>query len=150
MHLLQTAEVLTEASDFAYPVFVPGQFTQHHPLPGRPAVVRIRGAVPAGASGVAAAFSVENERAHPIAFAFWLRSADAPAQDEAGLADSAAASGWTLCAAPFEVGAAEAGLPAPAPAPMDLYLATKVVGFDDIFWCHAYWREIAVLERLSS
>jgi hypothetical protein len=150
MHLLQTAEVLTEASDFAYPVFVPGQFTQHHPLPGRPAVVRIRGAVPAGASGVAAAFSVENERAHPIAFAFWLRSADAPAQDEAGLADSAAASGWTLCAAPFEVGAAEARLPVPAPAPMDLYLATKVVGFDDIFWCHAYWREIAVLERLSS
>ena len=148
MHVLQTAEVLTDASDFSHAVFTPGVFTQHHPLPGRPAVVRIRGALPAGATGIAAAFSVENERAHPIAFAFWLRAANSPAEDEAGLADSPAASGWTLCPKPFEVGAAEARLPAPAPEAMDLYLVTKVVGFDDIFWCHAYWREIVVLERL--
>jgi Family of unknown function (DUF6212) len=149
LHVLQTAEVLTDASDFAYGVFTPGEFTQHHPLPGRPAVVRIRGALPAGASGIAAAFSVENERAHPIAFAFWLRAADSPASDEAALADSAAASGWTLCPTPFEIGAAEARLAAPAQMPMDLYLATKVVGFDDIYWCHAFWREILVLERLK-
>ena len=150
LHVLQTAEVVTDCSDFAFPVFIPGQHTQHHPLPARPAFVRIRGAVPAGASGVATAFAVHNDRSHPIAFASWLRAADAPAADEAGLADSAAASGWTLCETPFEIKAAEARLSAPAQAPMDLYLATKVVGFDDIFWCHAYWREISILERLKA
>jgi hypothetical protein len=149
LHVLQTAEVVTDAKDFGFPVFTPGEFSQHHPLVGRPAVVRIRGALPAGASGIAAAFSVENERAHPIAFAFWLRPAGSPAIDEAGLADSEAASGWTLCSTPFEIGVAEARLSAPARSPMDLYLATKVVGFDDIFWCHAYWREIVVVERLK-
>jgi glycosyltransferase involved in cell wall biosynthesis len=149
-HLLERAELLTDASDFPYPAFVPGEFIMHHPLPGRISLVRIRGAVPPGVNGVNASFSVENERAHPIAFGFWIREAGAPAFDEASLAGSGAASGWTLCAKPFQSETGEARLAAPAAAAMDLYLATKVVGFDDVAWCHAYWREIAVLESLTA
>jgi O-antigen biosynthesis protein len=150
LHLLESAELLTDASDFPYPVFVPGASILHHPLAGRMSLVRVKGAIPQGAAGISASFSVENERAHPIAFAFWIREPGAPAPAEAGLAESGAASGWTLCPKPFQSESAEAWLAAPAAAAMDLYLATKVVGFDDVAWCHAYWRELAVIESLTA
>ncbi len=45
---------------------------------------------------------------------------------------------------------AEARLSAPATAAMDLYLATKVVGFNDVDWCHAVWRELAAVEPVRA
>jgi len=149
LHVLESAELLTDASDFPYPVFIPGEACLHHPLPGRISLVRLSGAVPRGATGISATFLLANERAHPIAFAFWIRAPDAPAHDEASLADSPAASGWTLCSHPLQPDSAQARLRAPAPAALDLYLATQVVGFDDVAWCHAQWREIAAIESLT-
>ena len=148
LHLLEGAELLTDASDFPYPAFLPGDFILHHPLPGRISLVRVRAAVPPGAAGISASFSVENERAHPVAFAFWIREAGAPAPEEESLAEGGAASGWTLCAKPLQPKTAEARLSMPATSAMDLYLATKVVGFDDVNWCHAGWRELASIESL--
>jgi hypothetical protein len=146
LHLLQSGELVTDASDFPYPVFVAGEFTLHHPLAGRMSLVRVRGAVPQGAAGMSASFSIEHERAHPVAFALLIAEPGAPAPGED---DLAAASGWTLCAKPFRPETAGIRLAAPAAAAMDLYLATRVVGFDDVAWCHAYWREIAVTESLT-
>jgi glycosyltransferase involved in cell wall biosynthesis len=148
LHLLKAAQLLTDASDFPFSVFVAGDFTLHHPLPGRMALVRVAGAVPPGAAGISAAFSVENERAHPVAFAFWIREPGAPPPGEDSGAEGGAASGWTLCETPLTPKTAEARLSAPASSAMDLYLATKVVGFDDVNWCHAGWRELAAIEAL--
>ena len=83
LHLLESAELLTETADFPFPVFTAGDWTLHHPLPMRPAIVRVAGAIPAGAAGVRAAFSLENDRAHPIAFGLWIRDfrLDRPGRD---------------------------------------------------------------------
>ena len=148
LHVWEGAELLTDASDFPYPAFVPGDFILQHPLPGRISWVRVKGAVPPGALGVSASFSVENERARPVAFAFWIREAGAPPPDEESLAEGGAASGWTVCDKPLQPKSAEARLAAPTASAMDLYLATKVVGSDDVSWCHAGWREIAAIESL--
>ena len=51
---LERAELLTPASDFPVPYFAPGDPTMHHPLAGRAAVVRLRGAIFPGAAGVSA------------------------------------------------------------------------------------------------
>jgi hypothetical protein len=65
-------------------------------------------------------------------------------------AESASGSGWTVCAQAFEADSAEVRFERPAAATMDLYLATRVVGFDDVGWCHAFWREISVIEPVTT
>jgi glycosyltransferase involved in cell wall biosynthesis len=148
--LLRDAELLTDASDFPYSVFVPGFPAMHHPLAGRAAVVRIRDAIFPGATGARAVFSVDHEQSRPVQFGFWIRPSSAPASDIDGLADSLGFSGWTTARVPFETRDAAIALASPVKETMDLYLATRVVEFPDVSCCHAYWRDISVVERLAA
>jgi glycosyltransferase involved in cell wall biosynthesis len=144
LHILERGELLTDASDFPYPSWIPGEPTLHHPLAGRVSVVRLPGAVPGGSAGVWASFQISSEHAHPVAFAFWLdRESSAQAEPPADVE-------WTVCAQPFEVKSAEIRLERPATGSQDLYLATRVVGFDDVVWCHAHWRDISVIEAVNA
>jgi hypothetical protein len=112
--------------------------------------VRLRGAIFPGAAGVSAICSVQNPQARPIEFALWARRASEPAVDEATLAGSLASSGWTAVRAAFQQRRIGFELPEPANEPLDLYLATRVVEFPDVNWCHAAWHDISVIERLAS
>ena len=146
LHVLERGQVLSDVSDFPYAAWIPGEATLHHPLPGGVCVVLVREAIPPGAAGVAASFAIQNEKSHPVAFAFWLCPASADLRADPALAETADGSGWTVCAQPFQAESVELRFERPATAPMDLYLATRVVGFDDVGWCHAQWREISIIE----
>jgi glycosyltransferase involved in cell wall biosynthesis len=148
-HVVARGEPLTPARDFNARYFVPGDPTTHHPLPGRPALVRIAKAIFPGATGVRALFSVENENAHPVEFAFWARKSTDPAKDTAGLENSEGFSGWTSVRSPFQQHQATLTLAGPARQPLDLYLATRVVEFPDVDYCHAAWHDFFVLENLN-
>jgi glycosyltransferase involved in cell wall biosynthesis len=148
--VLDRAELLTPLLDFPTPYFAPGNPIMHHPLPGRAAVVRIRGAIFSGAAGVSATCSVQNPQARPIEFALWARRSTEPAADEATLAGSIGSSGWTAVRAPFQQRRIGFDLPELAREPLDLYLATRVVEFPDVNWCHAAWHDISIIERLVS
>ena len=145
LHVLERGELLTDASDFPYRSWIPGAPALHHPLAGRVSVVRTPAAVPGGSVGVAASFQISSEHAHPVAFAFWLHPAG---EIDPACAEPPANVEWTICAQPFEARRAELRLDRPVMGPHDLYLATKVVGFDDVIWCHAHWLEIAVIEAV--
>jgi glycosyltransferase involved in cell wall biosynthesis len=150
LRILERGEVLTDTSDFPYAVWIPGEWTLHHPLAGRVCIVRVPQAIPPGGFGVAASFSTRHEQAHPIAFAFWLSPATADPRPDPALAETSNGSGWTVCAEPFQTESMELRLERPAAAAMDLYLATQVIGFDDVGWCHAVWREISVIELVMA
>jgi hypothetical protein len=140
------AEMLTPAPEFPGPYFQPGPPSQHHPLVGRPALVRLKQAVFAGATGVRATFSIEHEQSRPIAFALWARRASSAVREVEGLADSEGFSGWVPVHAAFRKHAAEISFPEPLRQGYDLYLATRVVDFPDNNYCHAVWHDIFVIE----
>ena len=144
--LLANAELLTPAADFPGPYFVAGSPTTHHPLVGRPALVRLRQALFQGATGVRALFSLENEQSRPVEFGLWARRPGPVVRDIGGLADSLRFSGWTAVREAFRQHQAEIAFPEPLREPHDLYLATRVVDFPDNNYCHAVWRDIFVIE----
>ncbi len=144
--LLAGAELLTPAADFPGPYFVAGSPTMHHPLVGRPALVRLRQAVFQGATGVRALFSLENEQSRPVEFGLWARRPGPAVRDIAGLADSLRFSGWATVREAFRQHQAEIAFEEPLRQPHDLYLATRVVEFPDNNYCHAVWRDIFVIE----
>lgn len=146
--ILGRAEVLSDTSDFPWAVFALGPPLLHHPLAGRNCVVRIKGAVFPGAIGVRAEFALEHAKSHPVAFAFWIRpSTEAPSEDvpEEG---AEGFSGWSLVERPFEHHQARAVLRAAVEESCDLYLATRVVGFPDVFYSHASWKQIVIVEPI--
>jgi len=144
------AEMLTPASDFPGPYFAPGSPTMHHPLVGRPALVRLRRAVFQGATGLGATFGLEHEQSRPVEFALWARRPGPPVRAVAELADSAAFSGWTAARTAFRQYRAEIAFPEPLRQAHDLYLATRVVDFPDNNYCHAVWHDIFVIETKRS
>ena len=148
--VLSRSEVLTATPDFPAPIFTWGPPISHHPLPGRSAVVRIKGAVFAGAQGVRAIFSVEHAQSHPIAFAFWIRKSSDPASEEIPSDGAEGFSGWRLVNMAFEPQQARVLFAAPVEETFDLYLATRVVGFPDVDYGHARWRNILILEPAAA
>ena len=144
--LLAGAELLTPAPEFPGRYFVAGEPSTHHPLVGRPALVRLRHALFQGATGLRASFGVEHEQSRPVEFALWARRPGQIARDVAGLADSAHFSGWTAVRAAFRQHQTEIAFSEPLREPHDLYLATRVVDFPDNNYCHAVWHDIVVIE----
>ena len=137
---------MTPAPDHPGPYFVAGPPALHHPLAGRPALVRLRHAVFQGARGLRALFGVEHEQSRPVEFALWARRPGPVVRDVEGLADSAHFSGWTAVRAAFRQHRAEFVFDEPLRQPHDLYLATRVVEFPDTNYCHAVWHDIFVIE----
>jgi hypothetical protein len=147
LHVLDRAELLTDASDFPYRVFIPGNPTFHHPLPGKLTIVRVPGAIFAGANGVRSIFSLNHAQSHPVEFAVWMRPANEPLAEDAAATIADSAAGRMLVGEPFRRHQVTLRLQAPAAEPMDLYLGTRVVGYEDVDFCHAVWNEISILER---
>ena len=148
--LLANAEMLSPASDFPGPYFAAGPPTMHHPLIGRPALVRLRQAAFQGATGVRAFFSIENEQSHPVEFGLWVRRPGPAVREVAALADSFRFSGWTTAREPFRQHQTEIVFPEPLRQAHDLYLATRVVEFTDNNYCQAVWHDILVIESTQA
>ena len=143
--LLDRGALLTEHSDFPFPVFVPGDQTLLHPLPGRAALVRVDGAIPPGATGVRSVVSLQRDEAHPVQFAVCIRPASAPVTDEAQLAAADTFSGWFPVTDKFRHHGFTLKLKQPASQKMDLYLATRVADYPDVYFCHAVWHHLLIL-----
>lgn len=138
--------LLTQHDEFSFPVFVPGNPTLLHPLPGRTVLVRLARAVPPGATGIRSVVSVDHAEAHPVQFAVWIRPSSTPALQEADFTGSDAFSGWFPVADKFRHHRFTVRLAETADEPMDVYLATKVVDFPDTYFCHAVWHDLLILE----
>jgi hypothetical protein len=149
LETLRTGELLSDAADFPYPVYVPAANTLLHPLPGRLALVRLPAALPAGRSGLRAIVSVQHDDARPIDFALWLRPASAGPPGETAQPRDAGFSGWHRVPAPWVRHQLAARLPAPAEAALDVYLATRVDGHPDVHFCHAYWHELWTIRKAA-
>jgi glycosyltransferase involved in cell wall biosynthesis len=144
--IFANAELLTPAADHPGPYFVAGLPTLHHPLVGRPALVRLRGALFEGATGMRATFGIEHGQSRPVEFALWARRPGPVVHDVEALADSEHFSGWTGVREAFLQHQMEIAFPEPLRVPLDIYLATRVVEFPDANYCHAVWYEISVVE----
>jgi hypothetical protein len=145
-HVVDEGALLTQHPDFPFPVFVPGHPTLLHPLPGRAALVRFAQAVPRGAHGIRSVVSIERAEAHPVQFAAWIRSSSAPVAREADFTQADAFSGWVTVRDKLRRRRFTVSLPEPASEPMDLYLATRVVEYPDVHFCHAVWHDLLILE----
>ena len=144
--VLDQGVLLTQTSDFPFPVFVPGNPTLLHPLPGRAALVRVAGAVPPGTKGVRSVVSIGRAEAHPIQFAFWIRPSSAPVTRETEFTEADAFSGWFSVRDKLRRHNFTVTLRECAHEAMDLYLATRVVEYSDVDYCHALWHELLILE----
>jgi hypothetical protein len=140
------AVLLTEHPDFPFPVFVPGDPTLLHPLPGEAALVRSAQAVPQGAKGIRCIVSLDHAEAHPVQFAAWIRSSSVPASQQTDFTEADAFSGWLTVRDSFRRHRFSVTLAEPAAEPMDLYLATRVVEYPDVHFCHAVWHDLLILE----
>jgi O-antigen biosynthesis protein len=138
--------LLSETPDFPFPVFVPGDQTLLHPLPGRASLVRIPGAVPPGTKAIRSVVSLELAEAHPTQFAVWIRPSSDPAATVSNFTPTDAFSGWFSVTDKFRRHSFTLRLDSPSNEVMDLYLATRVVQFPDVHFCHAVWHELFLLE----
>jgi hypothetical protein len=146
--MLDQGVVLTDHSDFPFPVFVPGDPTLLHPLPGRAVLVRLPGALFPGATGVRSVVSVQRVEAHPIEFAVWARPVSKPVTGPDEFAVSDAFSGWFPVTDKLRQHVFALTLIEPAHEPMDIYLSTRVVDFPDVHFCHAVWHQLLILGTL--
>jgi len=146
LHVLNEGILLTQNLDFPFPIFVPGNPTLVHPLPGKIVLVRIAEAVPPGTKGVRSVVSLERAEAHPVQFAVWVRSSLVPAWSETDFTELDAFSGWVTVRDKFRRHRFTLPLRDRASEAMDLYLATRVVEYPDVHYCHAVWHELLILE----
>ena len=147
--LLDRGELLTDVSDTPFKVYIPGSRSLLHPLPDRLSLVRIAGAIPRGSRGLRCAVSIEQEKSHPIEFGAWARPASAAAATAEELDVNGCFSGWIRVDVPFVKRDLTLLFPDGAADEMDLYLATRVVGHSDTYWCHAYWHDLATIADLN-
>jgi glycosyltransferase involved in cell wall biosynthesis len=143
--VIERGILMTEKVDFPFPLFVPGEQTLVHPLPDRPVLVRIAGAVPQGTIGIRSVVSLELAQAHPVQFAIWAKSPPTTAKLESDFTAKDAFSGWFPVTDKFRRHSFTLNLEEPTTEPMDLYLATRVVGYPDVHFCHAVWHELLIL-----
>ncbi len=139
----RAGELLTPITDLSlgWSPFVPGPPTLLHPIHGRVAVVRLRGAIPVRSKGARATVSVGSPKSHPIQFGMWLHESARPILLYEGLGGARAFSGWLTVSShnyfhTFSVMLSEAAI-----AEMDLYIATRVLGQENVHFCHAYYHE---------
>jgi O-antigen biosynthesis protein len=144
-HLIN-GEVLTNRSGVSFEFFKPGERTLLHPIPDRLALVRIPQALPPLARGLRCGVSLENEKSHPIEFGVWLRSTTEPAKSQSELTEDQSFSGWLRVEQPLKQHTLTFLLPEPDEAAKDIYLATRVVGFKDVNYCHAFWHDFWIFE----
>ncbi len=144
--VLDQGVLLTPNPDFPYPVFVPGDQTLVHPLPGRVVLVRIPRALPPGTKAVRSVVSLERAESHPVQFAVWIRPSAVPVTTETEFTATDAFSGWFSVRDKFRRHSFTLTLPERAHEMMDLYLATRVVEYSDVHYCHAVWHELLILE----
>jgi O-antigen biosynthesis protein len=144
--VLDQGTLLTENSEFSFSLYVPGDRTLLHPIPGRPVLVRLSGAVPPGATGVRSVVSLELAESHPVQFAVWIRSSLAPVMDVAEFTSEDAFSGWFSVTDKFRHHSFTLALTERTTEEMDLYLATRVVDYPDVYYCHAVWHRLLVLD----
>jgi hypothetical protein len=147
---IRDAILLTDVSDFKFPVFVPGRRTLTHPVPGRTLLVRIPQALPAGVYGLRCSFSVEHAEARPIDFGVWIGNPPVEVPTEVDLRDYAAFSGWTTVRTPFAMQHMTLRLDQPSADPADVFLGVRVTEGSDVYFCHAYWHEFSVLTAPSA
>ena len=146
---LRSGKLVTDVSAVGFPVFVPGPRTLLHPIPGRSALVRLQAAFPTGGTGLKVRIGVDDERAHPIDFALWIAPSKPGIREVADLPEADGFSGWFTVQ---EAGIAhflEVELREAAAEPLDIYFSTRVSQHPDVHFCHAYWHEFFVVERLS-
>jgi glycosyltransferase involved in cell wall biosynthesis len=143
---MRAGVVVTDVSDFPLPVYVPGERTLLHPVPGRNVVARLAASCPEGALGVRATVSLEHEQSRPVDFALWLLPASPVPLDPAGLDVPEYFSGWHSVFEPLTQHHLSLLLPEPARGAMDLYLGTRVSRSADAYFCHAYWNELWFVE----
>jgi glycosyltransferase involved in cell wall biosynthesis len=144
--LIHGGVLLTKSYQFPFPVFVPGQPTLVHPLPGEVVLVCIPGAVPVGAKAIRSVVSIQNAQSHPVQFATWVRTPDAPANTADDFTETDAFSGWLSVQNTFRNHDFTLVLSEPAKETMDLYLGTRVVGYPDVYFCHSVWNELLILQ----
>ena len=144
--LIAQGVLLTPATEFSFPVFVPGNPTLVHPLPRRTVLVRIGDSVPPGSAGVRSVVSLQLADSHPVQFAVWVRSSAKPAASETEFGATDAFSGWFTVRDKFRHHTFNLWLPQPTEEPMDIYIATRVVEYPDVYFCHAVWHELLILE----
>jgi hypothetical protein len=69
-----------------------------------------------------------------------------PATSEAELTPAYAFSGWFSVRDTFRQHSFTLTLDQPAAETMDLYMATRVVEFPDVYYCHAVWHQLMLLD----
>ena len=143
---LKLGEVLTDMSGVRMDIFKPGERTLLHPLPDRLSLVRIPGALPPLARGLRCGVSLEHAKGHPIEFGIWIRPGSAPVKSHSELLEDETFSGWLKVSQPLKQHTLTFPLPNPNGAVMDMYLATRVAGFRDVNFCHAFWHEFWIFE----
>lgn len=144
--VLDRGILLTEHSDFPFPVYLPGPTTLVHPLRGRVSLVRVPEAVTAGTAAIRSVVSIEHAEARPVEFAVWVRSASNPATKDVDFGPADSFSGWFSVRDHFRRHRFTVKLSEPAREAMDLYLATRVVEHPDVHYCHSVWHELLLLE----
>jgi hypothetical protein len=146
---IRTATLLTDVSDFPFPVLVPGRRTMTHPVPGRTLLVRLDQALPPNAQGLRCSFSVEHADARPVDFGVWVGNPPPDTVTEEGLREHAAFSGWTTVRTPFVMRHLTMRLDQPLFGAADIFLAVRVSEGPDVYFCHAYWHEFSVIQTWS-
>ncbi|HTJ65844.1 MAG TPA: DUF6212 domain-containing protein [Alphaproteobacteria bacterium] len=147
--VIRNASLVTDVSDFPFPVLTPGRRMLTHPVPGRPLLVRLADALPPGTQGLRCSFSLEHEQAHAVDFGVWVGNPASEMPTEAELQERAAFSGWTTVRTPFEMRNLTMRLDMPLFEPADIYLTVRVTEAPDVYFCHAYWHELSVIEAWS-
>jgi hypothetical protein len=144
--VLERGILLTPNSMLPFPVFVPGDATLVHPLPDQVVMVRLPGAVKPGTKAVQSVVSIERAEAHPVQFGVWIRPTSSPAANEGDFNPADAFSGWYTVRDKFRRHQFTTDLRERANQAMDIYLATRVLEYPDVHFCHSVWHQLLLVE----
>jgi len=136
----------TDKLEIDFHPFLPGKTTTLHPIHDSIALLRLKAVVPAAAKGARATVSVANPKAHPVQFGMWLHNSAQPIDNYDDLRKAQTFSGWlTVSTADYSY-SLNAVLSDVATHEMDLYIATRVVGQENVHFCHALLHEFYWLD----
>ena len=125
--------------------FVPGYPTTLHPIHQALAAIRVARVIPPGAVGARTTVSVVNDKAHPIQFGLWMHPNSQPLDDETRLGEAKFFSGWANVVEKNVQKAIQIALSEPVSEPYDIYIASRVVGQSNVWFCHALVHDVFVL-----
>ena len=125
--------------------FVPSYPTTLHPIHGAVAAIRVARVLPPGALGARVTVSVVSEKAHPIQFGLWLHPNAEPLEDETELEKARYFSGWLNVTEKNVHKPLQVVAPDPLAEAHDIYVASRVVGQPNVWFCHALVHDVSVL-----